>query len=167
VNSEDYENWGATTRNDFMGMFLGEHLGSGSGRAVYTLQRNPELVVKVEQYAHSFQNIAEFQVWKIVKDTPWAKWFAPVRVISANGAVLIQDRTMPLRVDRDGFEFPDELPNFFTDLKPANFGRIGRQLVCHDYAFNHLIERGLLAAKMRKIKKADWDWSLRGVGEAE
>ena len=167
MNSEDYTDWGQTVRHDFMGMFLGPLLGQGSARAVYGLQRDPGAVVKVERAAHSFQNVMEFETWRVVKDTRWAKWFAPIRVISACGSVLIQDRTMPLRVGRDGFEFPEELPEFFTDLKPANFGRIGRQLVCHDYAVSHLLDRGFNRVRMRKIKKSDWDWSLKGEGEAE
>lgn len=167
MNSQDYLRFGDVVRNDFMGMFLGELLGHGTARMVYTLQRQPHLVVKVESNAHSFQNVAEWQLWEDLKGTEFAKWLAPCRVISACGSVLIQDRTMPLRVGKDFQEFPTELPTFLSDLKPSNFGKIGRQIVAHDYAVNNTIFHGIKnGVKMRKISRKDWEWGLRDEGES-
>lgn len=167
-NSTDYMDFGPTVRNDFMGMFLGEIIGSGSCRKVYTLQRQPHLVVKVENRSHSFQNIAEWQLWEDLKGTEFAKWLAPCRVISACGSIMIQDRTMPLRIGKDYQEFPTELPTFLTDLKPSNFGKIGKQVVAHDYAVHNAIFHGTKTGlKMRKIARKDWEWGLRGEGESD
>lgn len=158
--SIDHEYWGNAAKNDFIGLFLGDKLGEGTARSVYEFIGQPGLVIKVETTAASFQNIAEWEAWQEVKDTHWGKWFAPCRRISPCGMVLIQERTMPLAVDTKGNEFPRDIPNFFTDLKPCNFGKIKGQFVCHDYALNHFRRQGLNSARMRKTKNSDWSWGF-------
>ncbi|KAA1057165.1 hypothetical protein [Azospirillum argentinense] len=136
--------WAQSVKNDFIDLFCGKFLGAGIGRQVYELATDPTKVVKVEMASRSFQNAMEWETWDRVKDTPWAKWFAPCHSISPCGIVLIQSRTKPFEAD------PDELPEFFTDLKRTNYGVIDGQVVAHDYGFSLLIERGLKRVRMRK-----------------
>lgn len=110
------------------GTVLGAELGRGVGRAVYAYELDATKVVKVEDTAQSFQNVVEWEAWRVVKDTHLAKWFAPCHHISPNGSILIQERTTPI------VRFPAKVPSFFTDLKLANFGKLpGRPFVSHDY----------------------------------
>ena len=148
----DHEQWGSVVKNDFIRTFLGDRLGFGVARQVYALHGQTALVAKIETTAQSFQNITEWQLWHEVQFTPWARWFAPCRRISPCGIVLIQERTRPLPPG----ELPKELPDFFTDLKPENFGLIDGQVVCHDYALHLASSNGLSKARVRKVKKDEW-----------
>jgi hypothetical protein len=47
-----------------------------------------------------------------------------------------------------------KLPAFMADLKRANWGRIGRRIVAHDYGRSNLISRGL-SDRMRKVSRQD------------
>lgn len=51
--------------------------------------------------------------------------------------------------------YPDRMPAFLTDMKRTNYGLIGKQVVCHDYGTNLLMQMGLT----KRMKKADW-WDL-------
>lgn len=135
---------------DFFRAAIGKELGRGMSRAVYACTLNPEWVVKVEEWANNFQNIAEWLIWSRVNGTEFAKWFAPCHFISPNGSILIQTKTIPAR-ER---EFPDRMPAFFTDFKRSNYGLIGKRFVCHDYGTALVIDNGL-TKKMRKPKW--WD----------
>lgn len=139
-----------TIHRDFFRAAIGKELGRGMSRAVYACTFNPEWVVKVEEWADSFQNVAEWLIWSRAKNTPLAKWFAPCHFISPNGTVLIQSRTVPARPH----EYVDRIPAFFTDFKRANYGMIGKRFVCHDYGTSLVIDNGL-TTKMRKPKW--WD----------
>lgn len=48
---------------DFFLAMTGDWLGGGIGRGVYVLGTDPSLVVKIETASHSFQNVAEWEVW--------------------------------------------------------------------------------------------------------
>jgi len=148
----EIRNWPETIKLDFIQLFLGEYLGGGCARDVYEFIGQPDLVIKVETTAHSFQNVMEWNTWHEVQGTPWARFFAPCRRISPCGIVLIQERTKPLETDR----LPKRLPAFFADLKPENFGRIGDRAVAHDYAVNLVGDLGLRKASMRYVRKDEW-----------
>lgn len=139
---------GNTLTRDLFNLFVGEQIGRGCGRTVFSLGLNPDFVAKIECEAGSFQNILEHQVWQAVEYTKFARWFAPIREISANGTILIQKRTEPIPRDR----LPEKVPSFFTDLKPENWGLIDGKPVCHDYGFHLMLERGMTS----RMKKADW-----------
>ncbi len=138
-----------SVQNEVNGLLFGEHLGSGVYRSVYACLINPKLVIKVEDKACSFSNIAEWEVWQEIVGTQWERWFAPIWGISASGSVLLQERTQPLK------RIPKELPEFMADLKRANFGMLNGRVVAHDYANHKLFVRGLRHAK---VKPADF-WS--------
>lgn len=141
--SEEFKN---TITRDAFWMLAGEELGYGVGREVFVCRVDPSLVVKFENRAHSFQNIAEWEIWSDQQHVPAiARWLAPCRMISPCGTVLLQERTSPV----EQRHLPKRVPTFLTDLKVQNYGRLGRRVVCHDYA------RSILTLSVRP-KRAEW-----------
>ena len=125
-------------------LVLGKYIGSGCYRDVYQHSTNKDWVVKLMNDAEANSNLLEFEIWQTVKDTPWAKWFAPCPWCSDNGKALIQEKVEPITKENI-YLIPDKIPYFFTDLKPTNFGFIGKQLVCHDYDMSliRFVDNGL------------------------
>jgi hypothetical protein len=126
-----------------------ELIGSGAGRQVFSSKLLKDSVIKVESGAGSFQNIMEWETWNIVRDTEYAKHFAPCEFISPCGSVLVMAKTQTTR------NYPTKVPVFFTDLKRANYGLYKNKFVCHDYGTNLMIQYGMT----KRLKKADW-WDL-------
>lgn len=126
-----------------MDMVVGDYIGSGTFRDVYQHNINKDYVVKLQREEHN-SNVIEFEIWCNVSETPYAKWFAPVRWISDNGKVLFQEKVEPI-TEKNQHLIPDNIPYFFTDLKPSNFGFIKKQLVCvdYDYSLIRFIDNGL------------------------
>lgn len=110
-------------------------LGAGQFRDVFAMRFDPSKVVKIERNAQErWCNVLEWTMWQDWKDCDKiAKWLAPCHHLSEGGHVLIMDRTSA--PSEDGRELPKQMPRFLTDLKPSNYGFIGKRLVCHDYAF--------------------------------
>lgn len=113
---------------EYKDILLGKKLGYGDYRTVYECSLNKNYVVKVESDANEFANMREWKVWEEVQYTPFEKWFAPCEMISENGLILIQQKVTH-KID----ELPDKVPYFFTDVKPENWGFIGKNFVCCDY----------------------------------
>lgn len=151
---------------DFMMCMCSDRISSGSYRDVYQHATDPSLVIKIE-YGHesrkdhdcinhnSFCNIQEFLMWREIEglkgDFEWVKkWFAPIEWISPSGHILCMKKTTP----QPKRKRPDEIPAFLWDVKQANFGWIGNQLVCHDYA--HLQAFTTYSKKFQKVKEV-WD----------
>lgn len=128
----------AVVSDDIFNSLCGKRISAGSSRTVYQCNIDKSLVVKIE-HSQTFQNIYEWDAWIAVRDTELAKWFAPCHSISNNGKVLIQAMTNHLAEK----SYPTELPKFFTDIKPENFGFIGESFVCHDYAHHLMKELGM------------------------
>lgn len=124
----------------------------GMSREVWSSAMMADCVVKVEDRRAFFQNVIEWETWQRVKDTEIAKWFAPCRWISPNGAILVMDRTRPT-ADRD---YPEKMPAFLNDFKRRNYGLIGDQLVCHDYGICGLMDVGM----SKRMIKAKWTDAL-------
>lgn len=136
--------------NELRSVLLGDKLGEGAAREVFVNRVDPNLVVKIEMGAQSFQNIAEWEFWTWAQGSPMEKWLAPCRLISTCGSVLMMDRVYPLR----HAEYPKRLPAFLSDLKPENFGKhpkTGLVVAC-DYGL------GLSAIRTadRTLKKVVW-----------
>ena len=131
-------------------MVCGATIGYGAFREVFEYNLRPPgtAVIKVEQKQGMFENVLEFEVWDKVKNTEFAKWFAPCRRISHSGTWLVQDRTKPLTEK----QLPDKVPSFFTDIKRANMGWYKGHPVFHDYGRNLLMERGMT----KRMQKIDW-----------
>jgi hypothetical protein len=124
-------------------------IGTGIGRQVFSSAVFTGSVIKVESSAGSFQNIIEWETWQRVKETKFAKWFAPCEHISPCGSLLIMAKTAP------ALEYPEQMPAFLTDFKRANYGMLNGNLVCHDYGTNLLFENGMT----KRLKKVEW-WDL-------
>jgi len=149
VSDFDRSNFPTTLSMDMFQLFCGDLIGEGIARRVYQHALDPNLVVKIEDRARSFQNVFEWQVWDRVREAKGiAAWFAPCEAISPCGAILIQRRTAAARES----EHPARVPTFFTDLKRSNWGLIGKRLVCHDYGSHLMLENGMTS----RSKRADW-----------
>lgn len=142
---ENIEDFPQVIKDDLIGLFCGKLLGDGISRQVYECTVDDTLIVKVE-YARTFQNVNEWNTWESVRDTKFAKYFAPVVAISQYGNILLMKKTTPV------IKYPDKIPAFFTDTKRANYGKYKGHFCCHDYGYHLLIEKGLT----KKLVKADW-----------
>ena len=131
---------------ELSGFVVGERLGGGQYRTVYACAFDPRLVVKVEEHITGrFCNVDEWNLWNAVRERPEiARWFAPVRFISASGNFLIQDRTQPIT------RLPRQVPNFMADIRTENMGKLKGRPVFHDFA-NTLID----AMTMKRFKLVD------------
>lgn len=139
-----------TIAKDLLDLIVGDLIGEGAFRTVYVYKPNPDYVVKFETGAQCFQNVIEHYTWGQVEETEFAKWFAPVHLISSCGTVLLMRRTEPLQKS----QLPGKMPGFFTDMKRTNFGMLNGQVVCHDYGANLLMSNGL---KKKMVKARWWD----------
>lgn len=130
--------------NEALGLLLGVKLGSGAYRDVYASAMNPDLVVKFEHSCSGrFCNVDEWNLWMAVAGDPdKARWFAPVRFISACGQFLVQERTQPLA------RMPKRIPNLVGDIKLENMGRLRGRPVFHDYANTKIDEFALKRFKL-------------------
>jgi hypothetical protein len=126
-------------------LLVGPMIGQGVYREVYEVRGRPDVVLKVEVAGTEFCNATEWNIWRRVADTPFAKWFAPCLAIDQGGGALLQKRTKPMS---DTAWRKLKVPAFFTDMKADNWGLIGGQPVCHDYALNRIIERGVTGKRM-------------------
>lgn len=128
-------------------VLIGTKLGWGIHRDVYKCKIDDSFVVKVEREDHNFANIIEWKIWEEVQYAEnLARWFAPCERISTNGKILIQKKVEMGRKK----DYPRQIPAFFTDVKMENFGFIGNQLVCFDYA-SIVWSRNLNEKKMKKV----------------
>lgn len=58
---------------------------------------------------------------------------------------MLQRKTKPI------YTLPETLPSYFSDIKPDNFGMIGKQIVAHDYAFS--LDRFIALTNLNKTRK--------------
>ena len=151
---------------DLVMCLLGPQISGGNYRAVYEHTHDPTKVIKVEygnnqktehdcNMQNSFCNVQEFLMWREIEGLTgkleWVKkWFAPIHWISPGGHILCMDKTsaMPEK------QRPDKVPSFMWDIKQDNFGWIGDDFVCHDYA--HVQALTSFSKKFIKVKDI-WD----------
>lgn len=131
-------------------VFLGEHIGEGAYRNVYSCKVRDDIVIKKEKQSGNFANIMEWKVWYEVIGTPFEKWFAPCINISIDGDVLLQKKVQPLRDS----ELPEKIPHFFSDIKKENFGLLDGKFVCCDYG-SLIITKKWSEKQMRKPRWGD------------
>lgn len=122
---------------DIVDFLIGKNLGNGETRKVYDCSFDPNNVVKIEipnRDDFQFDNVAEFQLWINLRTRfpEYAKFLAPCIRLSCASRILIQKKTTPI----DKKELPKSIPYFLADTHINNWGRIGKFVVCHDYA-NH------------------------------
>lgn len=143
---------------DFFDFFFGEHIGDGETRSVYSFQLDKTQVVKIERphkdSGFLFDNVSEMEMWANINSkshkhlNQYAKFLAPCIRISPCGRFLIQKKTTPVTAK----ELPKMIPYFLADTKLTNWGRIGKNVVCHDYS-NHKLYSGITK---NKLVKAEW-----------
>jgi len=139
---------------EFFDLMVGEKLGYGIGRDVFACKLDKSLVVKIERASHSFQNVAEWELWDQLRDTKMASWLAPCVNISENGSVLLMKRTTPIIPGTT--KLPVAAPRFLNDFKYQNYGVFERRIVCHDYGRHHAVSEGYSTiSKMKKVRF--WD----------
>jgi len=138
----------AAVFEDAFNLLCGKLLGEGIHRKVFECRLREDLVVKVEdeQPWRYFANVLEMKFWNDHQHyDKVARWLAPCEYLSPDGRILLQKRAMP--VERK--TLPEQVPAFLTDLKAENFGMIGDQLVCVDYAMT-------LPNPSTRPRKAQW-----------
>lgn len=132
---------------EMLDMILGKYLGRGIHRKVFEYALNKRYVVKLDD-SDVGANFLEYNVWQHIKYTKYAKWFAPIKSISSNGIILLQEKCSKL----ESWEYPKKVPAFFTDTHSGNFGKLNGQPVCFDYACTLLMEKGMT----NEMKKPKW-----------
>ena len=135
-----------TIPRDLLRLICGEEIGSGIGRTVYECTIRPDLVVKIETPAGSFQNVLEWEFWRAWEfDKGMKRWLAPCEAISQCGTILLQQRTTPIPQAR----LPAKMPKFLTDTKISNFGLWKNRVVCHDYGM-------VVSEASTALRKVEW-----------
>lgn len=133
---------------DFADFFCGDVIGQGETRSVYEYKIDPRFVIKIDR-GGCFNNVAEWDIWNNLKNTPHGNFLAPCISISSCGRIMMQRRTTPAHIEK----MPKSIPSFFTDTKLQNWGRLGNLIVCHDFA-NHKFYTNI------RMINASW-WSLK------
>lgn len=144
---------------DLFDFMCGKNVGNGNYRSVYECGFDSTLVVKIEKCSapdksFGFYNVAEWDVWHNInrRYKEYAKFLAPCIRISQCGRLLLQQKTIPvLRED-----LPKKIPYFLADTKIENWGKIGKKIVCHDYANHYLFSE----IKKKGFVKPTW-WSSK------
>lgn len=138
---------------DMLDILCGEKVGEGNTRIVFDCNLMPGYVVKIEKDITSHDNTMEYEMWYSVKHQPEkAKWLAEVKWLSNNGRILIQKKAKKI-TDRNKKNIPSEVPAFLSDMKFENYGFIGKQFVCFDYAFSGMLCMSeSMGKKMKKFK---------------
>lgn len=136
-----------TATRDFAHLMIGQQLGYGISRHVYTLEHSPGFVIKWEAEGKDFQNVMEWRIWESVKKFPtYARWFAPCLDISPNGVWLIQEKVKILPKHK----YPKKLPDYLGDTKYLNFGELRGKIVACDYGTPSLARLFFFNRKMTK-----------------
>lgn len=129
--------------SDFIDMWCGKFVGSGSSRMVYEFTLNKTLVVKIDHTNGGFFNVAEWDTYHNIKNShpKLAKYLAPCIQISNAGKVMLQQKTECIRSS----QLPKSIPFFLADTKLQNWGKLGNKVVCHDFAnsriYSHVSQR--------------------------
>jgi hypothetical protein len=136
--------------NDILNTFLGTYIGKGYSRYVFDYKLNKREVLKIDFYNRG-SNFMEWEVWNTVKDTKFAKWFAPCSYCSSDGKLLIQTKVKEFKTFD---KLPKQIPAFFHDNRIDNWGMLKGKPVCFDYALTRLLKTGL-TSEMQEVS-----WSL-------
>lgn len=137
---------------EMLDILCGEYIGEGNSRIVFDCTILPEYVVKIQKENSNHDNINEWEMYWSVAYQDKKKWLAECKWLSNNGRILIQKKARPI-TDKNKKNIPELIPAFLTDMKFSNYGFIGKQFVCFDYAFSAgICMSDSLGKKMRKFK---------------
>lgn len=134
--------------NNFTKKYCGSYLGKGLYRTVYNYKVNSNYVVKIEDTSKgSFSNVVEWRIWQDNEEwKKFSKYLSPSIAIDETGQILVQRKVEFKSIDN----YPSKMPSVFSDFKIQNYGWIGNQIVCVDYA--GLLSRVNFQASLR-LKK--------------
>ena len=122
-------------RFEALNMLCGKLLGNGVHRTVFENAFDSSLVVKISNSPNGIRaNYAEYEIWQEIQSSKYKRYFAKVKEMSGYGSILIADYVPDLPIGKY------KIPSFFADLKRENFGLVGTQVVCRDYAYNRIVE---------------------------
>lgn len=133
-----------------LNLLVGRCLGQGAYRRVYELRHAPDLIIKLE-YSHDFANAKEWTTWQELEHTEWSQWLAPCVSIDEFSGALVQKRAEDLTDEQ--WASLAQYPAFLGDVGRRNWGWYEGRPVMRDYAFNHLVGRGL--KNVRMVKRED------------
>lgn len=133
-------------------LFCGALLGQGQDRDTYAHALDPKLVIKVERSAGSFQNVIEWETWKQIDGTPYARWFAPCHAISSCGVALVMTRVAELPPKGDPLLRGLMMPSFFTDFKRSNYGVLKGRVVACDYGITLAMNNVAYTSKLERVR---------------
>lgn len=137
-----------TSADDLYYLMCGREIGQGCYRTVYSTILNKDWVIKRDT-GENYSNIMEWQIYDEFKNTPIAKWLAPVYYMSPRGLWLVQAKTEPLQQA----QMPTRVPAIFADTKLDNWGMWEGSPVCHDYGNNRVFDIARKQGKkLRKVK---------------
>lgn len=138
---------------EMLDIMCGKFIGEGNTRIVFDSILCPGYVVKIEKTPDTHHNILEYYMATSVQYQPEiAKWLAPVGFMSAHGRILMQKKVEPI-TNKNKKNIPVYVPAFLSDMKFANYGFIGKQFVCFDYAFSlEMCGSHAMNGKMKKFK---------------
>lgn len=150
--AEDVHDEVVKLKQQALNLLVGELLGSGAYRRVYALRHAPDLVLKLE-YSPDFANVSEWRTWCDLEHSEWAQWLAPCVAIDEFGGALVQKRAPDL-TDEQWAQLREH-PAFLGDTGRRNWGWYDGRPVMRDYAFNHLVHRGLKNVRMHRWAEKD------------
>lgn len=143
---------------DMNDTLLGESIGEGQYRSVYTCKLNPKLVIKVQKDPGQSNNIVEFDTWQQLQ---WVNprirdWFMPCNWCSQNGRFLVQPKGKDIPIETGRRKI--KVPEFLTDVKRENFKLYKGKMVIVDYDFTIFKLFDLHHNfKMREITQDEWN----------
>lgn len=137
--------------NELENFFLGKKLGQGHARIVFEHKHDTELAIKFD-YDGGRANWLEWEIWQEARNwqgklLPYKNWLCPCHYISPCGTFMIVSKAEKLPTKL----IPKKIPSFLTDQNLANFGLIGKKVVCLDYEFIPVMT---MANNLRMVKSS-------------
>ena len=119
---------------------LGDYLGEGFRRIVYTHKDDESVVIKFLKDLKDDHNKLEYENWMKLKDTDKGIWLAPCFSLSEDGRFLIQAKVEVLD------EAPENIPEWIKVLgdwsfggnKSKHWGKYSGRIVLIDYGDKQL-----------------------------
>lgn len=123
-------------------MKLGKYIGSGKCRKVYHHPTLKDAVIKVAKKDKSgglnHQNKSEWEVWNLIKDTKYKKYFCPCIEMTEDGKYLIQKKA---KKTSSTVNLPKELKCKNGDIDGSkNIGLYNKKTVLVDYGHSKFIK---------------------------
>lgn len=116
-------------------LLIGEMIGHGESRTVFSCTLNPNYVVKIERLpsdgVRTYHNVLEWSN-HLYACEHLREWLAPIHFISPNGILLIMDKGEKIT---DKSVMPSKIPSIFMDTHINNFALFDGKVKIVDYPF--------------------------------